>query len=54
MMNFDLKKSKDNSFLQKFKYSLEGLKKFCCVGSPSMKSTTGIVKMDFVDEKGEH
>ncbi len=52
MMDFDLKKTKDNSFFNKLKYSLEGLKKFCCVGSPSMRSSTGIVKMDFIDNKG--
>lgn len=52
MMDFDLKKTKDNGFFNKLKYSLEGLKKFCCVGSPSLRESTGIVKMNFMDEKG--
>lgn len=30
------------------------MKKFCCVGSTDMRETTGVVKIDFVDEKGQH
>jgi len=52
MTDFDLKKKKNNSIFNKIKYSFKGMKMFCCVGSPSMKSSTGIVKMDFVDDKG--
>jgi len=30
------------------------MKKFCCVGNYDMRETTGVVKIDFVDDKGEH
>ena len=53
-MDFDEKQGKKNGLFNRFLYSFEGLKKFCCVGSPSMKSSTSIIKMDFHDEKGEH
>lgn len=32
---------------------MEGLKKFCCVGTPNMKSATGVVNAQFTDENGE-
>jgi hypothetical protein len=54
LMSYESKKSKKSSFFNKILYSLEGIKKFCCVGSPTMKSSTGIVKVDFCDEKGSH
>ena len=54
MMDFDEKKGKDSGFFNKLLYSVEGLKKFCCVGVPSMKTSTGVVRMGFKDEKGEH
>ena len=52
MIDFDQRKTKDNGFFNKFLYSIEGLKKFCCVGNPSMKTSTGIARMVFLDEKG--
>lgn len=35
-------------------YSFEGFKKFCCVGDADMRESTGVVKVDFVDDKGGH
>ena len=43
------KPRKDASFLNKFMFSLKGMKKFCCVGHTDMKDSTGIVKVDFTD-----
>lgn len=55
LMDYETKKSKQDGIFNKILYSLEGFKKFCCVGSPTMKSSTGLVRIAFVDEKGcEH
>lgn len=48
------KTSKQSSFFNRLVYSFQGLKKFCCVGNHDMREATGIVKIDYVDEKGEH
>lgn len=33
-------------------FSLESFKKFCCIGSPSLEDSTGVVSIFFQDEKG--
>ena len=37
------------SFVDKFLYTLEGFKKFCCVGKPNMRTATGVVNVHFTD-----
>ena len=41
--------SMGNSFIS----MMERFKKFCCVGERNMKTTTGIVNITLVDDKGE-
>lgn len=53
----DFQKDKSNrnpSLLNRFSFSMKGIKNFCCVGNSDMKSNTGIMKVDFSDEKGHH
>lgn len=33
-------------------FNFQSLKKFCCVGNPSLENSTGIVSVLFQDEKG--
>lgn len=54
LLNYEKRKSKGPSMFNKFMYSFQGMKKFCCVGNYSMKESTGLIKIDFADEKGEH
>lgn len=54
LLNYGQKKSKTANFFDKLIYSVQGMKKFCCVGNYDMRETTGVVKIDFVDDKGEH
>lgn len=38
--------------MDKFVFNIESLKTFCCLGKPSLESSTGIVSVIFKDDKG--
>ena len=46
------RKEEKGSFMDKCVFSIESLKTFCCVGKPSLETSTGIVSVIFKDEKG--
>lgn len=54
LIDYEQRKSKKSSLLNKFIYSFQGFKKFCCVGESGMREATGVVKIEFEDEKGSH
>lgn len=33
-------------------FNLESFKKFCCVGKPTLETSTGVVSVIFQDDKG--
>lgn len=39
-------------FVDKAIFSIESLKKFCCIGKPTLETSTGVVSVVFEDEKG--
>jgi hypothetical protein len=46
------RKEEKGSFMDKFAFNIESLKTFCCIGKPSLETSTGIVSVVFKDEKG--
>jgi hypothetical protein len=46
------RKEEKGSFMDKFVFNIESFKTFCCVGKPSLESSTGIVSVIFKDDKG--
>lgn len=46
------RKDQGNSFVDKMVFNVESLKKFCCIGKPSLETSTGVLSIIFQDEKG--
>ena len=47
LIDYEKRKKKNSSLMNKFIYSFQGFKKFCCVGNSGMREATGVVKIDF-------
>lgn len=46
------RKDQGNSFVDKMVFNVESMKKFCCIGKPSLETSTGVLSIVFQDEKG--
>lgn len=46
------RKDQGNSLVDKMVFNVESLKKFCCIGKPSLETSTGVLSIIFQDEKG--
>lgn len=54
LIDYEKRKKKNSNLLNRFIYSFQGFKKFCCVGNSGMRESTGVVKIDFEDDNGSH
>lgn len=51
--NYELRKKEGGiSIVNKAIFNIESFKKFCCIGKPTLETSTGVVSVIFQDEKG--